>query len=101
MLYTLAAFGVGGVEPVLQSALSEGSSPDKRGFFFGVQTLVSSSGFFLAPLVASAISINIGTKHIYLFFSGALFITLLVSVVTGPRISIRRVLRRLPFLSNR
>ena len=84
-LYAVAAFAVGGVEPVLQSAMSEGSPPDKRGFFFGVQAMVSSLGFFLSPLVASAISINLSTKHIYLFFSAALFLTLLVSLRRKPR----------------
>ena len=92
--YAIAAFAVGGVEPVLQSAMSEHSPPDKRGFFFGIQTLVSSSGFFLSPLVASAISINISTKHIYLFYSVALAGTLLISIMMGPKARIPRLIPR-------
>ena len=69
LFYVLAALGVGGVEPMIQSIVSEHTTPERRGSTFGLLTLTGSFGWFSAPLVASAISIGAGIRWIYLAFA--------------------------------
>lgn len=72
LFYILAAFSAGGVEPLMQAHISVNTPPEKRGLFFGIQTLVGSMGWFAAPLLGSAISIRLGIEYLYLVLSGVL-----------------------------
>lgn len=57
---------LGGVEPIIQASLSERTPSKKRGLLFGINTTVSNAGWFLAPLLGSAVSIHLSIRHIYL-----------------------------------
>ncbi len=74
LLYVLATFSIGGVEPILQSMVSVQTPYRRRGLIFGFQTLVASFGWFLAPIVSSRISISFSIKHTFLSYSLALFV---------------------------
>jgi DHA1 family multidrug resistance protein-like MFS transporter len=74
LLYVLATFSIGGVEPILQSMVSMQTPYRRRGLIFGFQTLVASFGWFLAPIVSSRISISFSIKHTFLSYSLALFV---------------------------
>lgn len=74
LLYVLATFSIGGVEPILQSMVSVQTPYRRRGLIFGFQTLVASFGWFLAPIVSSRISISFSIEHIFLSYSLALFV---------------------------
>ncbi len=78
----IAAFLIGGVEPTLQSFLSEHTDPDRRGFVFGVLTTVGSLGWFFAPLVGSSVSIRFGLRYIFLVYAGALGIAFMITSIT-------------------
>jgi MFS transporter, DHA1 family, multidrug resistance protein len=67
--YVAVAFVAGGIEPTLQSYMSEHTDSSRRGLVFGTQTLVSGLGWSLAPLLASAVSISLGIRWIFLFFA--------------------------------
>jgi len=91
LLYVLATFWLGGVEPVLQSLTSVHTPAGKRGLLFGVQATMASLGWFLAPIVGSRITIRFSIEHAFLAYSLALFGALLTVVVLtlilsrGPR----------------
>ena len=85
LFYVGTAYVLGGIEPNLQSYLSMNTPPENRGLLFGVQTLVGSMGWFLSPLAGSAISIQLGIKHVFLFFSGALFVSFALSMFVRRR----------------
>ena len=81
LFFPLAFYFIGAVEPLLQSHLSANVPPRNRGILMGLQTTAGSIGWFLSPLTASAISIYLSIKHIFIFFSLSLFLTFLVIVV--------------------
>ena len=71
----LSTFFLGGVEPLVQADLTARVPPTRRGLLFGVQTSISSMGWFAAPLVGSFVSIRLGIGHIFLILSIFLFVT--------------------------
>lgn len=73
-LYPLSFFFIGAVEPLIQSQLSSTTPLARRGTAIGVQTMFGSMGWFFSPLAGSAVAIAFGTRHIFLFFSLALFL---------------------------
>jgi MFS transporter, DHA1 family, multidrug resistance protein len=79
ILYVIGTYFMGGVEPIIQSSLSIKTEPNKRGLLFGVQTAVGSLGWFLAPMVGSVISINLGIPYIFLFLGIFLLMGLVVN----------------------
>ena len=81
LLYPLSFFFLGAVEPLIQSHLSVNTPVNGRGTAIGMQTLFGSLGWSLSPLAGSAISIALGTKHIFLFFSAFLFLSFLILTV--------------------
>ena len=80
-VYIAISFSLGGVEPIIQSYLSGITPPGKRGVVFGVQTTVSSLGWFLAPLVGSWMSIAFSVSHVFLGFSASLLLSFIVTAV--------------------
>ena len=80
-LYICAGFAMGGIEPNLQSFVTERTPQSRRGLIFGLQTMVGSFGWFFAPLTATAIAINMSIRHIYLFFAAAVGLSCLVVLV--------------------
>ena len=90
LLYLCAAYFLGGIEPNLQSYLSVKTASANRGLLFGVQTLVGSMGWFLAPLVASLISVRLSIKHIFLFYAIALSASFLIGMLTNITRAARR-----------
>ncbi len=85
IVYVAVAFVMGGVEPNLQSYLSEYTESSKRGVIFGTLSLVGGLGWFFAPLVGSAISISLGIRWIFLFFAAAVGLAwLYVLIVRKP-----------------
>lgn len=92
LFYVLVALALGGVEPNLQSFLSEHTRPSRRGLLFGIQTFVGSLGWFAAPLVGSVISIRLSIRHIFLFFSAAILLAFLFDFfVLASKKSVNRV----------
>ena len=75
--YIAAAFLLGAIDPSLQSFITEHTSPARRGFVFGVLTLVGSLGWFGAPLLGSLLSIRFGLSAVFLAFSLLLFVSFL------------------------
>ena len=79
--YVLAYFFIGAIDPLLLSHLSTSTPPRYRGFVLGLQTSAGSLGWFLAPLVGSAVSIYFSIGHIFLFFSLSLWAAFLITAV--------------------
>ena len=98
VLYVLAAFVLGPTTPLLEAHMSSMTSSRSRGVLFGVQAFVSSMGWFMAPIVGSAVTIALSNKHIFLFFALALALSIGVAAIAAhPRA--RRTVeagRRLP-----
>lgn len=65
-LYGLLCYVTGGVEPIIMSVTTEHTSPERRGALFGMQGLVGSVGFALAPVLGSAISIRFSLQAVFL-----------------------------------
>lgn len=72
---------LGGVEPLIQASLSERTPASKRGLLFGINTTVSNAGWFLAPLLGSAISIRLSIRHIFLTTAVFLALMSLISIL--------------------
>ena len=79
--YVLSAFAMGSIEPTLQSYFSERTPADRRGRMFGIQTLVASLGWFLAPLTASYVSNRLSVSHVFLVTSFIFGIAFLYSLL--------------------
>jgi DHA1 family multidrug resistance protein-like MFS transporter len=62
----VATFFVGAVYPLIQAELSTRVQPRQRGLLFGIQTTISNLGWFAAPLVGSAITIQFSIAHVFL-----------------------------------
>jgi DHA1 family multidrug resistance protein-like MFS transporter len=96
VFYVLQAFATGAVEPSLQSYFSERTPAHKRGRLFGIQTLVGSMGWFVAPLTSSFVANRLSIPYVFLFTAlifGLAFIYSLVARwgINRPRRSVRRV----------
>lgn len=85
ILFVAGTFFLGGVEPLLQADLSARTPPERRGLLFGVQTLVGSIGWFIAPLIGSVISIQFGVRFVFLTLSLFLFLTAAIAGILGGR----------------
>jgi MFS transporter, DHA1 family, multidrug resistance protein len=83
VFYVLSAFAMGSIEPSLQSYFSERTPASQRGKFFGIQTLVASFGWFLAPLTASYVSNRLSISHVFLVTSFIFGIAFLYSLIAG------------------
>lgn len=64
IIYGLVFFIVGGVEPVVVSITTERTPPEKRGVLFGIQGLVGSIGWILAPVAAGYVSIRFSIQSV-------------------------------------
>ena len=69
VLYIAGTFFIGGIPPVVQSALSSKVKPNERGMLFGVQSTIGSAAWFAAPLMGSAVSINFGIKAVFVLLA--------------------------------
>ncbi len=82
-LLTAASYFYGGITPLIQSALTVRVSAARRGLLFGVLTMVGNAGWFLAPLVGSAIAIHLSINHIFLLFAAILLIAAVIAGLVG------------------
>ena len=94
LFYMISGFAFGGIQPFVQSYLSSHSARAKQGLLFGLQSLVGGLGFGLGPLVASWISIQASTRHVFLSYSLALAAIAVLMLVA--RLFGRRFTRYLP-----
>jgi DHA1 family multidrug resistance protein-like MFS transporter len=83
---------LGGVEPLLQSSLAEMTPSNKRGLLFGIQTTVGNTGWFLAPLAGSGVSLLWSVRHVFAAMTVALAASLVVSVLIRRRMRARQSL---------
>lgn len=79
VLYSLYAFLVGAMEPLLTALASEQTQPAVRGTLFGVLTTVSSIGWMTAPVIGATVSV-IGGPRMILWVIPALLLIQLVLV---------------------
>ena len=63
-VYALYYLMVGAIEPVLTSALTEVTAPDKRGMLFGLVGTINAAAMMIAPMIGSGISIAVSTTAI-------------------------------------
>ena len=88
LFYMISGFAFGGIQPFVQSYLSSHSARAQQGLLFGLQSLVGGLGFGLGPLVASWISIQASTRHVFLSYSlafAAIAVLMLVARLFGRR----------------
>ena len=76
IFYQIYVFFLGGIEPNVQSYVSNKIAVDKRGIVFGLQTAISSLGWAAGPISASLISINFSIN--YLFLASSIILVLAV-----------------------
>lgn len=81
----LSALALGGVEPMVQAALSSRTPASRRGLLFGVLTTIGSAGWFVSPMIGSVVSINFGIPAVFLTLAVFLFLTTGVALVTHRR----------------
>ena len=86
VLLIIATFFLGGVEPLVQADLSSRIPPQQRGLLFGIQTSISSLGWFAAPLVGTFVSITWDLPHVFLTLTVALFLTATIVMIVARRI---------------
>jgi DHA1 family multidrug resistance protein-like MFS transporter len=79
--FFLSSYFMGGIEPIIQSAMSVIAPRNRKGLVFGVQTSVGSLGLFVAPLMGSFVSIHFGIKDVFITLSLVLFFSWLVSEI--------------------
>ena len=79
--FFLSSYFMGGIEPIIQSAMSVIAPRNRKGLVFGVQTSVGSLGLFVAPLMGSFVSIHFGIKDVFITLSLMLFFSWLVSEI--------------------
>lgn len=63
-LYCVLFFVMGGIEPIMASAATECTAPERRGAVLGMQNLVGSVGFAISPLIAGMVSIKFSLSAI-------------------------------------
>jgi MFS family permease len=80
LLFIVATFFLGGIEPLLQADLSSRTPPGRRGMLFGVTTTIGNIGWFAAPMVGSAVSIASGTNMVFLTLAVFLGITMVIAL---------------------
>ncbi len=88
LVYGLFMFAVGGIEPVIMSLTSESTPSEKRGALFGIQTLVGSVGWALAPAIASFISIKFSLHSVIVLIPIFSFIALIITRLLTKRVSL-------------
>lgn len=81
ILYTLMAFFLGGVEPLMTSLSAERVDPKNRGVLFGYQGMLSSFGFMIAPAVGTYVSIRYSYQFIFYVIIGTLLINLVFNII--------------------
>ena len=86
VLLVAATFFLGGVEPLVQADLSSRIRPQERGLLFGIQTSISSMGWFAAPMVGTYVSIRWDLPHVFLTLTVALFVTAAIVMTVARRI---------------
>ncbi len=85
VLLVVGAFFLGGVEPLLQSSLSAMVPPNRRGLVFGVITTVGNLGWFVAPLVGSAVAIRFEVRHVFATMAMAIALTVIPAMLVRRR----------------
>lgn len=71
--FLLSSYFMGGIEPIIQSAMSIIAPANRKGIVFGVQTTIGALGWFVAPLLGSFVSIHFGIQEVFLALSIVLF----------------------------
>lgn len=81
LIYSLMAFFLGGVEPLMTSLSAERVDPKNRGVLFGYSGMLGSFGFMLAPLVGTYISIEYSYQSIFYVILITLVINLIFNLI--------------------
>jgi len=63
-VYGIFFYIIGGVEPVLISVTTENTPVERRGALFGIQGLVGSMGWIIAPIIGGMVSIRFSIRSI-------------------------------------
>ncbi len=79
-VYCILFYMVGGTEPMLMSMMSENTPKDKRGFYFGIYSLIGNIGWALSPVIGSAVTIAYGTRTVFLCIPVFFFIAMTGSI---------------------
>ena len=79
-LYGILFFVIGGIEPIVMSVTAEITPPERRGALFGVQGLVGSIGWAVAPMLGGAVSIKYSLRSVFLLIP-AFFILSLIPMI--------------------
>lgn len=77
IIYTILFFFLGGIEPIMTSLSSERVNPGHRGSLFGIQAMLGSAGWMIAPLLGTFISIRFGYRALFTLMA----ITIMVNIV--------------------
>ncbi|RPJ05067.1 MAG: MFS transporter, partial [Spirochaetaceae bacterium] len=83
ILYPIARILVTSVNPLVMAMITAVTPGHRRGFLFGVQTAVTSAAWAIAPLVATAVSINISNEALLLATAVTLVLSLPVALLAG------------------
>lgn len=81
IVYSLMMFSVGGIEPVIMSLTSERTPKEKRGFLFGMQTLVGSLGWTISPIIGVFVSIRYSFSSLIILMPIILGLAFLASLI--------------------
>jgi len=79
-------FFIGGVEPMVMSLTSEKVHASRRGFLFGIQTMVGSTAWFISPLLGSGISISVSLRGVFVSFFVLLGITFALAFLVRKKV---------------
>lgn len=83
IIYMLFFFVVGGVEPILTSTSALSVKSEDRGGLFGLQGMIGSIAWFVAPMIAGPISVKYSLEAIVWVVPIILFINLMLSIKLG------------------
>lgn len=91
----LSRFGVmffaGGLDPIFQIWLSKVTPKKSRSLVFGWSATAKSTGWFMAPLCSSLVSVFLGLRTIYFVGAGLYFLLILIIyIVVKNSITLRR-----------
>lgn len=75
LTYVLVFFFLGGVEPLIVSAMIRDVKADDRGLLIGVQTSVRSAAWALAPFIGAGITLAWSLRTLYIFLPVLILLT--------------------------
>lgn len=80
-IYMIFYIVIGGVEPILTATSAMSVASEDRGGLFGLQAMMGSVAWFVAPLIAGPVVVNYNVESILYFIPFVLFINLGLSFI--------------------